>query len=65
MNCLVEAVSTIVLFILTPVIVVWVQINLAKIVENIRELPIEASETGAVNGWVEILRKLCLALTGF
>jgi hypothetical protein len=64
MNSLVEAVSTIVLFILTPVIVVWVQISLAKVIENIGELPIEAGETRRFIAGPGILRRLCLALTG-
>jgi hypothetical protein len=51
MKSLVEAVTNIVLFILTPVIMVWVQISLAQVIENIGELPIEESETRAVYRW--------------
>jgi hypothetical protein len=65
MNSLVEAVSPIVLFILTPVIVVWVQINLVKVVENIRELPIEGSETGAVYRWADNSEETVLGADGF
>jgi hypothetical protein len=48
MKSLAEAVANIVLFILTPAIMVWVQISLAQVIENIGELPIEESETRAV-----------------
>ena len=41
MKSLVEAVANIVLFIFTPVIMVWVPISLAQVIENIGELPIE------------------------
>jgi hypothetical protein len=48
MKSLVEAVANIVLFILTPVIMVWVPISLAQVIEKLGELPIEESETWAV-----------------
>ena len=51
MKSLVEAVANIVLFILTPVIMVWVQISLAQVIEKLGELPIEESETWAVYRW--------------
>jgi hypothetical protein len=51
MKSLVEAVTNIVLFILTPVIMVWVQISLAQVIEKLGELPIEESETWAVYRW--------------
>ena len=51
MKSLVEAVANIVLFILTPVIMVWVQISLAQIIENIGEPPIEESENRTVYRW--------------
>jgi hypothetical protein len=51
MKSLVEAVTNIVLFILMPVIMVWVQIRLAQVIENIGELPIEESETRSVYRW--------------
>jgi hypothetical protein len=48
MKSLVEAVANIVLFILTPVIMVWVPISLAQVIEKLGELPIEESEIWAV-----------------
>jgi hypothetical protein len=51
MESLVEAVAKFVLFILTPVIMVWVQISLAQVIENIGKLPIEESEAQAVYRW--------------
>ena len=51
MKSLAEAVANIVLFILTPVIMVWVQISLAQVIENIGEPPIEESETRAAYRW--------------
>jgi hypothetical protein len=51
MKSLVEAVANIALFIFTPVIMVWVQITLAQVIENIGERPIEESETRAVYRW--------------
>jgi hypothetical protein len=45
---LVEAVANIVLFITTPVIVLWVQISSAQVIENIGELAIEERQTWAV-----------------
>jgi hypothetical protein len=41
---MVEAVTIIVLFFLTPVIVVYVLIGLAQIIDDIGELPIDESE---------------------
>jgi hypothetical protein len=46
MKSLVEAVANIVLFFLTPLIVVWIQIGSAQFIENIGELQTEESETG-------------------
>jgi hypothetical protein len=51
MKSLVEAVSTIVLFIMTPVIAVWLQTGLAQVIENIGEVPIEESETRMFYRW--------------
>ena len=48
MKSLVEAVANVVLFILTPVIMVWVPISLAQVIEKLGELPIEESEIWAV-----------------
>jgi hypothetical protein len=50
MKSLVEVVANIVLFIATPAIVLWVQISLARVIENIGELPIEESTTLTVYG---------------
>jgi len=46
---LVEAVGAMMLFILTPVIAVRVMIGLARIIENIGELPMGESETLAIH----------------
>ncbi len=51
MKSLVEAVGIILLFVLTPVIVVWVLIGLAQVIENMGELPIDESETLPVCHW--------------
>jgi hypothetical protein len=41
MTSLVKAVANIVLFILAPVVVVWVQARLAMAIETLGELPME------------------------
>jgi hypothetical protein len=51
MKSLVEEVAIIALFILTPVIVARVLIGLARVIENMGELPIDESETLAVCDW--------------
>jgi hypothetical protein len=45
MKSLVEAVAIILLFLLTPMIAAWVLISLARVIENIGELPIDERET--------------------
>ena len=51
MKSLVEAVAIILLFFLTPMIAAWVLISLARVVENIGDLPIDERETLAVRHW--------------
>jgi hypothetical protein len=65
MKSLVEAVANIVLFILTPVIMVWVQISLAQVIEKLGELPIEESKAkpGQFIVGLGILRRLCSTLS--
>jgi hypothetical protein len=65
MKSLVEAVAYIVLFILTPVIMVWVQISLAQVIEKLGELPIEESKArpGQFTVGLGILRRLCSTLS--
>jgi hypothetical protein len=54
-----------VLFILTPVIMVWVQISLAQVIEKLGELPIEESKArpGQFTVGLGILRRLCSTLS--
>ena len=51
MNSLVEAVAILVLFIVTPVIVLWVLIGFTNVIGNLAELPIDESEALAVCHW--------------
>jgi hypothetical protein len=51
MKSLVEAVAIILLFFLTPMIALSVLISLARVVENIGDLPIDEWETLAVRYW--------------
>ncbi|HSZ02475.1 MAG TPA: hypothetical protein VK788_23460 [Terriglobales bacterium] len=51
MKSLVEVVTTIFLFLLTPMIAAWVLISLARVVENIGDLPIDEKETLSVCHW--------------
>jgi hypothetical protein len=51
MKSLVEAVAVILLFVLTPMIALSVLISLARVVENIGDLPIDEWETLAVRYW--------------
>jgi hypothetical protein len=53
MKSLVEAVAIILLFFLTPMIAVWVLISLARLIENIGDLPIDEKEALAVRHWAE------------
>jgi hypothetical protein len=48
MRSLVEAVANVVLFILTPVALVWVQCRLAMAIETLGKLPMEKNEANAV-----------------
>ena len=51
MKSLLEAVAIIMLFFLTPMIAVSVLISLARVVENIGDLPIDEREALAVRHW--------------
>jgi hypothetical protein len=51
MKSLLEAVAIIMLFFLTPMIAVSVLISLARVVENIGDLPIDEKEALAVRHW--------------
>ncbi|HSY66836.1 MAG TPA: hypothetical protein VK829_19760 [Terriglobales bacterium] len=51
MKALVEAVANVVLFILTPVALVWVQSRLVMAIEALAKLPVEKSEARTVNVW--------------
>ena len=48
---LVEALANIVLFILTPVVVVWAQSRLAVAIETVGKSPLEENDVEAVNLW--------------
>jgi hypothetical protein len=50
MKSLLEAVAVIVLFFLTPMTAVWVQISLARVIENIGDLQIDEREALAAGG---------------
>ena len=65
MKSLVEAVANVVLFILTPMILVWIQISLVQVIENIGELPIEEGETRAVYRWAGISEEAMLSAEPF
>jgi hypothetical protein len=52
MRSLVEAVANVLLFILTPVALVWVQSRLAMAIETLGELPMETNEARVVYRWV-------------
>jgi hypothetical protein len=52
MRSLVEAVANVVLFILTPVALVWVHSRLAMAIETLGKLPMEKNEARAVYLWV-------------
>jgi hypothetical protein len=47
MKSLLEAVAIIMLFFLTPLIAVWVLVSLARVIENIGDLPIDEREPRA------------------
>jgi hypothetical protein len=51
MTGLVEALANIVLFILTPVVVVWAQSRLAVAIETVGKSPLEENDAEAVNLW--------------
>jgi hypothetical protein len=63
MKSLLEAVAIIMLFFLTPMIAVSVLISLARVVENIGDLPIDEKEALAVRHWAgaSSLEFLCQA----
>jgi len=48
MRSLVEAVANVMLFILTPVALVWVQSRLAMAIETLGKLPMEKNQARAV-----------------
>jgi hypothetical protein len=50
MTSLLEAVANIMLFFLAPLIAVWVLISLARVIENIGDLPIDEREALAAGG---------------
>lgn len=47
MKSLLEAVAIIMLFFLTPLILLWVLVSLARVIENIGDLPIDEREPRA------------------
>jgi hypothetical protein len=51
MTGLVEALANIVLFILTPVVVVWEQARLVIAIETVGKCPLEKNDAEAVNLW--------------
>jgi hypothetical protein len=52
MRSLVEAVANVVLFILAPVALVWVQSRIAMAIEALGKLPMETNEARVVYRWV-------------
>ena len=46
MKSLLEAAAIIMLFFLTPLIAVWVLVSLARVIENIGDLPIDERSLG-------------------
>jgi len=62
MRSLVEAVANVVLFILTPVALVWVQSRLAMAIETLGKLPMEKNEARAVYPWVGNHERIVLDL---
>ena len=51
MKVLVEAFANVALFILTPVVVVWIQSRLVMVIERLGKLPVEKSEAHALYFW--------------
>ena len=51
MKALVEAVANVVLFMVTPAVVVWVQSRLAVAIEAVGKLPVEKSEAQTIHLW--------------
>ena len=47
MKSLLEAVAIIMLFFLTPLIAMWILVSLARVIENIEDLPIDEREPRA------------------
>jgi hypothetical protein len=64
MKSLVEAVASVVLFILTPVALVWVQGRFAMAIETLGKLPIEKNEARAVYPWAGNHERAVLDLSG-
>jgi hypothetical protein len=52
MRSLVEAVANVLLFILAPVALVWVQSRIAMAIEALGKLPMETNEARVVYRWV-------------
>ncbi len=48
MKVLVEAFANVALFILTPLVVVWIQSRLVMVIETLGKLPVEKSEDHAL-----------------
>jgi len=63
MRSLVEAVANVLLFILTPVALVWVQSRLAMAIETLGKLPMEKNEARAVYLWVGNLERTMLDIS--
>jgi len=51
MRVLVEAFANVALFMLTPVVVVWIQSRLVMVIETLGKLPVEKSEAHARYLW--------------
>ena len=47
MKSLLEALAIIMLFFLTPLIAMWILVSLARVIENIEDLPIDEREPRA------------------
>ena len=51
MKVLVEAFANVALFILTPVVGVWIQSRMVMVIETLGKLPVEKSEAHALYFW--------------
>jgi hypothetical protein len=63
MKSLLEAVAIIMLFFLTPLIAVWVLVSLARVIENIGDLPIDEREPQAAGVCASKLSHSCATQT--